>query len=163
MYNDVMRNLLTLLCLLCFFCLGILLPPSEGKANQAARQSNTAQPTEQSTGGNTSIFRSISPQQASQLLNSRNDILFLDVRTLNERARALIPGSQHVSIGSLFRGTSSLPKDEPLLLVCAVGGRSYAIGKILSTRGYREIYNLSGGIKAWYQAGLPVTFGTQVK
>jgi len=137
--------------------------PWEGKANQAAGQSKTAQSTEQSTGGNVSIFRSISPQLASQLLKSRDDILFLDVRTLNERARALIPGSQYVSIGSLFRGTISLPKDKPLLLVCAVGGRSYAIGKILSTRGYREIYNLNGGIKAWYQSGLPVTFGTKGK
>lgn len=158
-----MGNYFHLLCLLCLFLVSGLMFPLVGEANQRSGQSEPAGPIERSAGENVSIFRSISPQQASQLLNSRDDILFLDVRTLSERGRAFIPGSQHVSISSLFRGSISLPKDKPLLLVCAVGGRSYAIGKILSTRGYREIYNLSGGIKAWYQAGLPVTFGTKEK
>jgi len=103
------------------------------------------------------IFRSIGPEEAMRLLQSRDDIVFLDVRTLQERSQGAIPGSKLVSIFDLVQGKLSLPKDKPVLLVCAVGGRSYAAGQVLSRQGYREVYNLSGGINAWYKAGLPIS------
>lgn len=103
------------------------------------------------------IFKSISPTEAYALVQERKDLFFLDVRTARERADAAIAGSQLVSMWDLMRGRLPLPKDTPILLVCAVGGRSYAAGKVLSQKGYQEVYNLSGGIKAWYKQGLPIT------
>ena len=50
----------------------------------------------------------------------------------------------------------TLPTGQPLLLICAVGGRSYAVGRYFSGKGYGEIYNLAGGISAWKAAGLPL-------
>ncbi len=91
------------------------------------------------------------------MLQERTDLFFLDVRTARERADAAIAGSQLVSLWDLMKGRLPLPKDKPILLVCAVGGRSYAAGKVLSQKGYQEVYNLSGGIKAWYKQGLPIT------
>lgn len=90
------------------------------------------------------------------MLKTRDDILFIDVRTRGERSKRVIPDSQHVPLNSIFKGTSNLPKDKAILLVCSVGGRSYTAGKILSSRGQHEVYNLSGGINAWYKAGLPI-------
>jgi rhodanese-related sulfurtransferase len=113
--------------------------------------SNADQPTNPAK-----LFKSISPLEANALLQKRNDVLFLDVRTPQERAQGAIAGSELVSIWDLIQGRISLPKDKAILLVCAVGGRSYAAGKILSQRGYQEVYNLSGGINAWYKQGLPI-------
>lgn len=109
-------------------------------------------------GQNEKIFKSISPQEAMRMLQMRDDMIFLDVRTPKERSRGYIPGSQLVSFNDLAMGKLPLPKEKPILLVCAVGGRSYVAGKILSQKGYREVYNLSGGVKQWYQSGLPLTY-----
>lgn len=102
------------------------------------------------------IFKSITPLEADTLLKARNDVVFLDVRTPRERAAGSIAGSQLVSIWDIIKGRLSLPKDKAILLVCAVGGRSYMAGQILSQRGHSEVYNLSGGINAWYKQGLPI-------
>ena len=102
------------------------------------------------------IFKSITPLEADALLKDRSDVVFLDVRTPRERASGSIAGSQLVSIWDIIKGRLSLPKDKAILLVCAVGGRSYMAGQILSQRGHPEVYNLSGGISAWYKQGLPI-------
>lgn len=104
------------------------------------------------------IFRSISPPDAMRMLQQRDDIIFLDVRTPEERSRGFIPGSQLVSFNDVALGKLPLPKEKPILLVCAVGGRSYVAGQMLSAKGYKEVYNLSGGVKQWYQSGLPLLF-----
>ncbi|MCB2182300.1 MAG: rhodanese-like domain-containing protein [Desulfobulbaceae bacterium] len=105
------------------------------------------------------IFRTITPKEAQAMLQKRKDIIFLDVRTPQERAQAAIAGSQLVSFWDIAQNKIPLPKDKPIMLVCAVGGRSYGAGQILSKRGYQEVYNLKGGIEEWYREGLPITRG----
>ena len=104
------------------------------------------------------IFRSISPEEAMRMVQQRDDVIFLDVRTPRERSRGYIPGSQLVAFNDIAMGKLQIPKDKPILLVCAVGGRSYFAGQMLSKKGYKEVYNLSGGVKKWYQSGLPLTY-----
>ena len=103
------------------------------------------------------IFRSIGPLDALRMMQARDDVIFLDVRTPRERSYGAIAGSRLVSIVDLVNGKILLPKYKPILLVCAVGGRSYVAGQVLSKKGYQEVYNLSGGLKGWYKAGLPIT------
>lgn len=102
------------------------------------------------------IFLSITPQEAMRKLQTRGDIIFLDVRTPRERSYGAIHGSRLVSFYDLVKGKVPLPKDKPVMLFCAVGGRSYVAGQVLSKQGYAEVYNVSGGIKGWYKAGLPI-------
>jgi len=102
------------------------------------------------------IFRSLSPQEAKALIEQRSDLELIDVREPQELSEGSIPGSQLVPFRDIAQGRLTLPKDRPLLLICAVGGRSYMVGQYFSRNGYPEIYNLSGGISAWKQAGLPL-------
>lgn len=102
------------------------------------------------------ILKSISPVEALRMQQTRDDLVFLDVRTPKERSYGAIPGTRLVSIYDLMKGGLPLPKEKPILLVCAVGGRSYVAAQVMSRQGFREVYNLSGGIKAWVQSGLPV-------
>lgn len=124
-------------------------------------QSHTAQAASLKSKENARIFSSISPTQAFQMLEKRKDLLFLDVRSLREREQVSIPGSNYIPIGSIFKGSITLPQDKAILLYCAVGGRSYAAAKILSARGQHEVYNLKGGIEAWAKDGLPVLSGVR--
>lgn len=102
------------------------------------------------------IFRSISPQEAKTLIETRKDLVLVDVRSPDEMYEGSIPGSRLIPFGELARGRMTLPAGQPLLLICAVGGRSFAVGQYFSGKGYAEIYNLSGGISAWKAAGMPL-------
>ncbi|MGV1100819.1 rhodanese-like domain-containing protein [Thiovibrio sp. JS02] len=102
------------------------------------------------------IFRSLGPREARELMETRKDLLLIDVRSPEELWEGVIPGSQLVPFGEIARGRMTLPTGRPLLLICAVGGRSYAVGQYFYRKGYPEIYNLQGGISAWKAAGLPL-------
>lgn len=106
--------------------------------------------------GQTSVFRSLSPQEAKSLIETRKDLALVDVRSPEELYEGSIPGSLLIPFSELAQGRKTLPTGKPLLLICAVGGRSYAVGQYFSGKGYGEIYNLAGGISAWKAAGLPL-------
>ena len=131
---------------------GTLLSAQEVRPGAVAEQ----QQAEQAVPAAEKILKSIRPAEALRMQQTRNDLVFLDVRTPGERSSGAIPGSKLVSIYDLMKGTLPLPKDKPILLVCAVGGRSYVAAQFMSRQGFREVYNLSGGIKGWTDAGLPL-------
>jgi rhodanese-related sulfurtransferase len=104
-------------------------------------------------------FTSISAQTAQQLMADKAGLLILDTRTANEIINyGAIPGSQQASLRAIFQDQLAIAKDTPILVVCAVGGRSFAAGKIMVRNGFTEIYNLRGGLDEWKAAGLPVTY-----
>ncbi len=104
-------------------------------------------------------FESILPREASDLLAREKSVLIVDVRTEAEREQLRIPNSIAVPLGDIMGGQADLPRNKPLLLVCAVGGRSYAAGLYLSNEKYPLVYNLRGGILAWEKEGLPLEYG----
>ncbi|MBU0673848.1 MAG: rhodanese-like domain-containing protein [Proteobacteria bacterium] len=104
-----------------------------------------------------SVFRTVSPQEAETLIKSRKDLLLIDVRSPEELKEGFIAGSKLVPFMDIARGQQTLP-DQPILLICAVGGRSFGVGQFYATKGYQEVYNLKGGIAAWKKAGLPLQY-----
>lgn len=104
-------------------------------------------------------FSSLLPQEAFSLKEREKDVLVVDVRTPEELELLRIPGSIAVPMAELMEGRAQLPKDKPILLVCAVGGRSYAAGLYLFKEKHQRVYNLRGGISAWQKAGLPLEYG----
>ncbi len=102
------------------------------------------------------VFRTISAGEAAELIRNRKDLQVIDVRTPQERKQFRIADSRLVPVGDVIRGVFKADPNKPLMLVCAVGGRSYVAGKVMFGRGYREIYNLDGGIESWRRAGLPL-------
>jgi rhodanese-related sulfurtransferase len=104
------------------------------------------------------VFKSISPGEAPKMMQQKQDLLVVDVRSPQELRNGYIEGSVLIPFWEIAQGKRSLPKDKPILLICAVGGRSYGLGQALSRNGWPVIYNLSGGISAWKQAGLPLKY-----
>jgi adenylyltransferase/sulfurtransferase len=72
----------------------------------------------------------------------------LDVREVSEHAICAIDGSILIPMGQVAEKLELLPKDEPIVVHCKMGGRSAQITAQLRARGY-DARNLTGGILAW--------------
>ena len=79
----------------------------------------------------------------------------LDVREPDEVVRARIEGAQHIPLGSLVERMDEVPRDRTVYVMCHVGGRSAQATQYLEAQGIDAV-NVTGGIVAWYRAGLPV-------
>jgi rhodanese-related sulfurtransferase len=105
-----------------------------------------------------SLFKTVTPQEAKNLIESRKDMLLIDVRGQDELSEGYIEGSTLMPLWAIIKGTQRPPQDKPILLICAVGGRSLALGQLMSKNGWNEVYNLKGGISAWKEAELPLKY-----
>ena len=94
---------------------------------------------------------SIDANQAKKLLLDKgaDNVTLLDVRQPKEYETAHIPGSHLIPMGELDKRLEELDPNEPVVVYCAIGGRSRVAAQMLAGKGFTQIYNLSGGIKAW--------------
>ena len=99
-------------------------------------------------------MRSITPDE----VHATEDPYLLDVREPGEVAQARIEGARHIPLGSLVERLDEVPRDRPVYVICHVGGRSAQAAQYLEGNGFDAV-NVTGGILAWYRAGLPVVMG----
>ena len=97
----------------------------------------------------------VSVAQATQLIN-REDALVLDVRDPAEYDAGHILGAKNQPLARLESGEAAKKKSQPLIVYCDGGARSQKAAALLRKQGYEKVVNLSGGLGAWQQAGLPV-------
>ena len=107
--------------------------------------------------GRFSKLKEVGTLQATQLIN-RNNAVLLDVREANEYAGGHLPNAVHIPVSELGSRGSELGKlsSRPVIAYCERGQRSRAAGTALSKLGFTDIYQLTGGFRAWKDAGLPV-------
>lgn len=85
--------------------------------------------------------------------------LIVDVREPDEFATLRLDGVVLLPMSVFADRHEELPKDRPLLMMCAGGGRSAAATTFLLRNGWSDVANVAGGIIAWERAGLPVRRG----
>jgi sulfur-carrier protein adenylyltransferase/sulfurtransferase len=73
----------------------------------------------------------------------------LDVRQPAEYERAHIPAAELIPLPRLADELDRLDKQKPVIVYCAIGGRSRVAAQMLSGYGFEKVYNLNGGINAW--------------
>ncbi|HSK05137.1 MAG TPA: Grx4 family monothiol glutaredoxin [Kofleriaceae bacterium] len=73
---------------------------------------------------------------------------FYDVRPQKERALAKIEGATQLDDDTIAR-IETFPKDTLLVFQCHRGGRSRAAAEYFLKQGFKNVYNLTGGIEAW--------------
>lgn len=73
----------------------------------------------------------------------------LDVRQPGEYEIEHIPGAKLIPLPRLKDTYDQLDLDKPVIAYCAIGGRSQAASQLLSGLGFKEVFNLRGGIRAW--------------
>jgi phage shock protein E len=97
--------------------------------------------------------------EAKALLAKNGKVALLDVRSSEEYRQAHLRGAQLIPLSELEKRVQEVPKDRPLLVYCAVGARSLSAARFLSSKGYREVYQISDGLVGWYKNGFPIEKG----
>jgi rhodanese-related sulfurtransferase/rubrerythrin len=75
--------------------------------------------------------------------------VLLDVRQPEEYEAEHLPGAKLIPLADLVARLSELDPEKPAIVYCAIGGRSRVASQVLAGKGFKEVFNLSGGIKAW--------------
>jgi len=99
----------------------------------------------------------LTPDEFEEKFKDKNCVV-LDVRTRGEFSSGYIRGAKNINfLSANFRNEiSKLDKNKTYLVYCASGGRSAAACKIMTDLGFKEVYNLKGGIYGWKKVGKDV-------
>lgn len=105
---------------------------------------------------------SMSTEEAKKFISKHKEGTYnlLDVRQPGEYEQNHIPGGLLIPLPELQDRAVELDPQRPTIVYCAVGGRSRVAAQVLAGKGFKEVYNLSGGIKAWdgaFASGPPET------
>jgi hydroxyacylglutathione hydrolase len=87
--------------------------------------------------------------------------LVIDVRQANEYEAYHVPGSIHIAAGSLPDRLAELPRDHPIVTICAAGLRAGVAASILRSSGFEDVSWVASGVPAWRAAGHPIVRGDQ--
>ncbi|MFN2568534.1 MAG: rhodanese-like domain-containing protein [Candidatus Dormibacteria bacterium] len=94
------------------------------------------------------------PQDVAIALRDGGGVL-IDVREPAEYEEKHIPGSVHIPLAELPDRLGDIPVDRDVYVHCHRGGRSARAVELLRRSGRPRAINVSGGIDAWSEAGLP--------
>ncbi len=92
--------------------------------------------------------RQIPPTRLKEMFDAREAFELVDVRTPEEWERASIAGAQLFDEG-LERKLAGLDRATTLVFQCHHGVRSLQAAEHYVRKGFRNVYNLQGGIDAW--------------
>ena len=89
----------------------------------------------------------LTPAELRKMMDAKVPLRLIDVRTERERAIARI--LPDVTLDQIAPELDSLPKDTMLVFYCHSGVRSRAAAEQALSRGFRNVWNLNGGIDGW--------------
>jgi thioredoxin len=89
-----------------------------------------------------------------QLIATKGEQL-IDVRTLQEFEKYRIKSAKNIDYKSpdFRKEIEKFDKTKPVLIYCLSGARSKSAAETLLKAGFKNVYNLEGGINAWSKSG----------
>ena len=99
----------------------------------------------------TKAYKNITAEEFKKLKDENPGAVILDVRTPGEVRQGKIPGAKNLELtGSNFTDEiQKLDKNKTYLVYCRSGARSGQACDYMSGLGFKNLYNLSGGISRW--------------
>lgn len=98
---------------------------------------------------NQKAIRTISVHDLQRKLVQPDSITVLDVREPFEYEIARIEGSKLIPLGELTARLGELKPEREIIALCKSGARSAHAVQLLQNAGFKESFNLEGGIDAW--------------
>ena len=107
--------------------------------------------------------KEVSATVLKKMLDNGEDVVLLDVREADQRSEGEIYADESyvMTRGNLeFRIMNMIKnKDAVIVAYCRSGGRSLFAAQTLNKLGYKNAYNLKGGLKEWALSGYPFENG----
>ena len=105
----------------------------------------------------------IQPKELQQLREGGKVVDLIDVRTPAEFAGLHAEGATNHPLDQLnpnaIMGARNGSADQPLYVICQMGGRSMKACEQFVANGHSNVVNVEGGTMLWEQQGLPVNKG----
>ena len=105
------------------------------------------------------IFNNVSVSEAKYMMSEQNNNkvdIVLDVRTGEEYARSHLKGAVLIPIMILAEKKHEIQKRQSILIYCHNGNRSKTACEYLTSKGYKHVFNMLGGIESWVKKGFEV-------
>ena len=102
--------------------------------------------TEQSTGVGVMF-----PDDAEKFMSQHAEGTYtlLDVRQPTEYEDEHLPGAKLVPLPELVDSLEGLEAEKPIIVYCAVGGRSRMAAQLLVNQNFQKVFYLEGGMEGW--------------
>jgi hydroxyacylglutathione hydrolase len=104
-------------------------------------------------GFGTSHIELISAEDLHDMVTGAADFVLLDVRAPLEYEDNHIDGAINIPVADLRIRHNKLDKDKTTVLVCSSGNRSSLGASILKQHGFKNIYNVAGGMTGYSASG----------
>lgn len=97
-------------------------------------------------------IRSLSPDKVKSILDAdrQGNYILLDVRQPEEYQEGHIPGAKFIPLGELELREVELEREKKVITYCRSGRRSLGASVLLCGLGFKEVYNMEGGILNWH-------------
>lgn len=105
------------------------------------------------------ISKVISADEFENGIQSSTPINLIDVRTPEEIADGFIEGAilMNFNAPDFANQLKTLDASVPTFIYCRSGGRSGQTAKMLQDLGFKEVYDLKGGITEWVNQNKPIS------
>lgn len=81
----------------------------------------------------------------------------IDVRERVEFDAVRVPGSELMPMSTIQQWYTDLASDAEIMVLCRSGNRSASVvNALVEQAGFTNVVNITGGIIAWSEAGLPI-------
>ena len=126
--------------------------------------------------------QNVTAEEAKEILDSDNNVVYIDVRTENEFMSGHVPNALNIPVVLPDPATRQMkpnvefvrvvsahfPKNKRIIVGCQMGGRSQLAAQILGQEGFEAVSNMQGGFGGardamgrtvalgWSQLGFPV-------
>jgi rhodanese-related sulfurtransferase len=101
-------------------------------------------------------FTEISIDEYQAQFGAQDNYLLVDVRETEEYSAGHLPNAINIPLSQFQFRVGEIPAGQPVVLVCARGGRSAMAADFMATQGYKALYNLVDGTAGWFERGLPL-------
>jgi rhodanese-related sulfurtransferase len=92
----------------------------------------------------------LTAEEVKTIRDTGTDVVYLDVRELNEWNLGRIPGAVHLSRGNLESRIEALvTRERRIIIYCARGNRSALAADTLQQMGYEQVASMSDGWAGW--------------
>ena len=97
-------------------------------------------------------YRTLSPREVSDLLESGAEIFLLDIRPPRQFHAGHLPDAISLPAEDFAeRYEREVNTDDPVILICEKGLNSIAAARFLVSQGFTDVATMEGGMAAWQE------------